>query len=143
MKPRKNETDAIAELLSAGADSPESLANLVIQAIDTLRGERQFHYGAYITAGIPGVVGPFSTKGQAERAVKKIATDKAWVVLGHTGEGLDTLLARVDAPVERRPPSAKEQQKLDRDFWRRAAEIRNGDGEKPGLIVDSIKVLKP
>ena len=141
MKPLKRETDALAALLVAGAESPEQLANAVIAELDRLRGERQFWYGAYITYGVPGVVGPFSTKGQAERAVKKLATDKAWTVTGHTDEGVAHLMAKVDAPPAPPKLSADQERKQAKAFWRKVHEIR--EGESPGLILESIKVVKP
>jgi hypothetical protein len=94
----KKEKDALTALLEGGAESAGDLAELVAGELDRQRAERSFSYGVLILAGIPKTLGPYATSGQAKRALAKHGADKAWVVGGHTSEGLDLHMAKVDAP---------------------------------------------
>lgn len=99
MKLLKREREALAELLECGAESSEALAELAAAKIDTLRAERGFQYGVLMVAGIGKVVGPFSTGHQAAKAIEKHGAERAWVVGGHTSEGLDLHMVKVDEPA--------------------------------------------
>ena len=108
MLPLKRETTAIAELLAAGDETPEALANAVIKKLDEVRGERTTHYvllrmGHGQATTFYGF-GPYSTKNQALKSIEKnptaqLATAMA-VVPTTSSEGLDQLIASVDSKPE-------------------------------------------
>ena len=126
MKLLKAEGMALAALLEQGAETPLQLAESFAAELDRLRGERTFYYACYVSAGIPGAVGPFSTKGQAERAITKAGiAEKVWIVGGHTEEGFAFLLANVDKEPEPYKLNAKEQAKRDSAFWGKVARIKD------------------
>lgn len=122
MQLRKAEKTAIAEALSTGAESPEQLATDVASLLDSLRAQRMFVYGCFTYAGIPGVVGPYTTRGQAEKALAKVPADKTWVVPGWTGDGWARHIAELDEK-----PKARPVQDADNSFWSKVSEIRNGE----------------
>jgi len=125
---RKNEREALAEILMAGAETPEELAQLVADKMDELRSERTHSYACMIVAGIPVAVGPFATDNQARKAAEKAAlADKAWVVSGWTPEGFAAHLAELDKVPERAELNAKEQRDRERGFWAKVSRIKNGE----------------
>ena len=142
MKTLKAELATLSALLEGGADTPEELAEAFVKELDRLRGERAFYYACYVSAGIPGAVGPFSTKGQAERAITKAGiAEKVWIVGGHTEEGFAFHLANVDKKPEPRKLSAKEQAAQDKGFWQKKRRI--DDKEIPAITnVQSVTITK-
>lgn len=127
MKLRKAERESIATLLEQGAESAEELAQLVADALDDMRGGRSHSFACMIVAGVPVAVGPYSTKGQAEKAVTKLHADKAWVVGGWTAEGFVQHLGDVDKEVEKFSINAKEEAARQKAFWGKVSRIRDGD----------------
>lgn len=131
----KREKQALASLLEEGADTPEHLVELVVKKLDELRAERVFHFAVWRTAGFYGIIGPFSTYGQAEKAlVSARVAEKAWVVPGRSPEGWARHLAEVDTPPEPPKPNAKQEREQAKQFWAKAHAIR--EGEHPGIIAD-------
>jgi hypothetical protein len=125
---RKNEREALAEILMSGAETPEELAQLVADKLDELRGERTFSYACMIVAGIPMAVGPFATANQAQKAADKAAlADKVWIVSGWTPDGFAAHLAELDKAPEPHKPNAKEQRARDRQFWSKVRAIEDGE----------------
>lgn len=138
-KLRKAELEAMVALLDGpnGYETPEDWCQALVDELDRLRGERDWFYGAYILAGIPGAIGPFSTKGQAKKALDKHGADKAWVIPGHTAEGLDRLMRAVDEKPERK---SIEDAKADGNFWAKAFAIK--EGEATGIVAEVVKVVR-
>lgn len=99
MKALKRELEAVAAILEAGAEDSMTLAAMAIAEIDQQRGGRSFQYGVLLVAGIGKVIGPFATPLQALRATAKHGAERAWVVGGHTSEGLDLHMVKVDEPA--------------------------------------------
>lgn len=107
MKALKNEIDAVAKLLVAGADTPEDLAKLVIEAVDVARTERVTYYAIFRFSSDMNPIfsgfGPFSTKNQAVRAIEKhpaAGMAKGLAVVPVLNEqGFEALIAGVDAPA--------------------------------------------
>ena len=138
MRLLKAELKALVKVLEDpnAYETPEQAAQAMADELDRLRGERTWHYACYLSAGIPGALGPYSTKGQAEKALAKFgAADKAWVVPGRTHEGLLSLLERLDKEPEEKGPEPG-----DKSFWRRAFEIRDGDAV--GIVADSVQIVR-
>lgn len=108
MTPLKREVDAVAALLLAGDESPDSLAKSVIKTLDELRAERTtwgtvYRLGHGKTTTYVGTH-MFSTKNQAIKSVEKdpragMATAIA-VVPFTSAEGLEQLIVDVDAKPE-------------------------------------------
>jgi hypothetical protein len=94
-----------------------------------------FVYGCFIYAGIPGVVGPYTTRNQAAKALAKIPADKTWIVPGWTAEGWTRHIAEVDTKPEPRGP-----QDADKGFWARVREIENGERTAIGGRVEIKRV---
>jgi hypothetical protein len=125
---RKNEREVLAELLEQGADTPETLAQLVADKLDELRGERTGHYACMIVAGIPVAVGPFATDNQAQKAAEKAAlADKTWIVDGWTPEGWANHLTELDKAPERSALNKKEEAARAKAFWGRVSRIKDGE----------------
>ena len=124
---RKNEREALAALLEEGADTPETLAQIVADRLDELRGARSHHFACMIVAGIPVAVGPYSTRGQAAKVVTKLHADRAWVVGGWTPEGFIAHLDNLDVEVEAFKVNAKEQAARDKNFWGKVSRIRENE----------------
>ena len=124
---RKNEREALAAILEEGADTPETLAQIVADKLDELRGARRHHYACLIVAGIPVAVGPYSTRNQAQKVVTKLHADKAWVVGGWTPEGFTAHLDNLDAEVEAFKLNAKEAASREKQFWGRVSRIRENE----------------
>ena len=135
MRPLKKETDAIAALLKQGADTPESLANAVIEELDRVRGERTtflvvMRLGVGKTATHYGY-GPYSTRNQAiksieEHPVASTATGIA-VVPVTSAEGLEQIIERVDEPAAARGDFAEVRKDAEatRNGWRGKAVQRD------------------
>lgn len=128
MRLRKHEREQLAALLEQGAETPELLAEEFVKHLDQLRGERSHHYACAIVAGIPMTIGPYSTKGQAERALAKFPVDRAWAVPGWTAEGWVNHIAEVD----KEPPPRVTEQLKGGQFWGRVQEIK--DHERTALV---------
>lgn len=122
---RKNEREALADVLMQGADNPEELAQLVADKLDELRGERTHSFACMIVAGIPIAVGPFATSNQAQKAADKAAlADKRWIVSGWTADGFASHLAELDKVPEPSKLNAKEAAAREKGFWARVSQIK-------------------
>lgn len=128
----KQEKAALAALLEEGADTPEHLAELVVKKLDELRAQRTFHYGIYVIAGTAGIIGPYATAKQAEKALALTGADRAWVNSGRTPEGWVRHVASVDEEPAPYKLSADEERKRAKAFWPRAHALM--EGEAVGII---------
>lgn len=73
LQPLKAEVAEIANLLAAGAESPEALAKAVIKRTYELAEERVSHVVVFeLSPGVYQAYGPFPTRSRAEVAVGKI-----------------------------------------------------------------------
>lgn len=73
LQPLKAEVAEIANLLAAGAESPEALAKAVIKRTYELAEERVSHVVVFeLSPGVYQAYGPFPTRSRAEAAVGKI-----------------------------------------------------------------------
>lgn len=138
MRLKKAEKEALASLLEAGAETPEALVEDFVKLLDQLRGERSHHYACAIVAGIPMTIGPYSTRGQADKAIRKLGGDcvttlsddgtevvrkKIWIVPGWTEEGWLAHLAEVD----KEPVPAKQGEMKNGTFWGRVSQIKDNE----------------
>lgn len=128
MQPLKREVEAVAQLLVAGAESPEDLAKRVIVALDNARAER-VTYGVVLRFGKTSPFfqgfGMFSTKNQALKALEKhpaVGQASGMAVVPFLNDiGTEKLFASVDERPETRG-----------DFVRVAADAAAfARGEKP------------
>lgn len=133
MKLKKAEKEALASLLETGAETPEALVEDFVKLLDQLRGARSHFYACAIVAGIPLTIGPYSTRGQAEKAIAKFDAQKKWIVPGWTEEGWVAHLAEVDAKPEPQELNATERRKREAAFWSKARPLM--DGEANGIVV--------
>lgn len=109
MQPLKREVEAVAQLLVAGAESPEDLAKQVIVALDNARAER-VTYGVVLRFGKTSPFfqgfGMFSTKNQALKALEKhpaVGQASGMAVVPFLNDvGMEQLFASVDAKPEAR-----------------------------------------
>lgn len=125
MKLLKSEGMALAALLEQGAETPLQLAEAFTRELDRLRGERGLlYYACFEYAGIPGVVGPFSTRKQAETAMGEMPCDNAWVIPGRTAEGHAAHLAAMAEPPAPFKLSAQEERKRTSMFWAAVSRVR-------------------
>lgn len=90
LRPSKSEVEAVAELLSAGSDSPESMAEEVIRLVERLRHEReQWVTIIDLGSGIYVGRGPYATKHMAVKAAPKDPWishfDRPWSVVSVYG----------------------------------------------------------
>lgn len=104
MNPLKKEVEAVAAALDQPHDSAEAAAKAAIKALDEARTERVTYF-AVLRLGPSWFTGfgPYSTKNQAVKAIEKhpaAGMAKGYAVVPTlTEQGLDALIARVDAPV--------------------------------------------
>lgn len=136
----KEELKAIVTILEDPTPfaTPEEAAQAIADALDDFRSKRLWFYGCYIVAGIPGCLGPFSTKNQAQKALEKHGADRGWVVPGRTPEGLERLLSALDEQPERK--ALKDLPDAGKGFWPKAFAIK--DGEAAGIVAEMIKVVR-
>lgn len=92
MRPRKADVTAVAELLSAGAESPEDLASEVIKALHDLWYQRDSWVVVTRAYGLQWAYGPWTTEHQAKKAIER--------GIGRSVEGQQAMVLRVVSPVE-------------------------------------------
>jgi hypothetical protein len=101
LKPLKADVTEMAELLEAGAETASALAEAVIE-LRTRQMSRRYYYSAEIRAlNVTQVVGPYTTVGQAEKAVREAAhalSGRGRVVFQYTPEGWAQHMRDVDEP---------------------------------------------
>lgn len=124
MRLLKSQKDALSALMMQGAESPEVLVEDFVKRLDEMRGERTHVFACAIVAGVPISIGPLSTRNQAEKAIAKIAVDRAWVVPGWTAEGWEAHITELDVVPEPAKLTAAEQKKREGKFWAKVSEIR-------------------
>ena len=132
MQPLKKEVEAVAAALEQPHESAAHAAKAAIAALDKARTERVTYF-AVLRFGKLGVFsgfGPYSTQAQATKAIEKhpaagMATAYA-VVPTLTDEGLDALIARVDAPVRTHGDwtEVEKDKQARRNGWRGKANTR-------------------
>lgn len=147
MNLRKVERERLAALLEEGAETPELLAQLFVDALMELWAERLWHFGVHAIAGQAGIIGPFATQKQVEKALAITGADRAWVSLGRTAEGWARHVASVDAEPEPPKLNAKQEREQAKQFWAKAHAIREGDqlgliAERGGVKVIDIKNIR-
>lgn len=107
LRPLKSEIEAIASMLTAGAESPEALATEVIKKVEQLRGEREQWIIVFeLSPGVYSGYGPCATRAEARKKMPnmlmaQLAKRAAVVpVLGLDSD--EKCIAKSDAPLEER-----------------------------------------
>lgn len=119
MRILKSEKQAIVDILIAGADTPDEMADILWKKTWELVGERDFVFALIEVAGFKRVIGPFSTAKQAQRGAEKHGADRAWIAGGVTAEATARIFAAVDEPpTPSIDPMVPEDAKLFKLGWR-------------------------
>lgn len=125
LRPLKTEIEAIASMLTAGAESPEALATEVIKEVERLRGEREQWIIVYeLSPGIYSGYGPCATRAEARKKMPNMLmaqlSRRAAVVPVLGLDSDDKCIARSDAPPAERSDFAlvREDVQARRKGWR-------------------------
>lgn len=127
MRLTKHEKTVLSELLEAGAETPEVLAENFVAKLDELRAERYYHAGLVIDSPRSATaIGPFTTPGPARKAAVKYrdAVGGEYAVVTYfTPEGVEAHYAKVDE----KPPTKGDYKTVAED----ARAFKNGwDGKQ-------------
>lgn len=125
LRPIKAEVEAIAAMLSAGAETPEDLAADVIREVERLRGEREQWFVVFeLSPGVYSGYGPCATRAEARKRMPNLLMaqlSRRAAVVPVLGLDADAkCIAKSDAPIEDRGSFVlvREDAKAFKNGWR-------------------------